>query len=356
MSSSHAFRERKAIMQSLRDLDQAIGKLDSILKAVIYLIITLIIVAIFLGDFTTYIATAGSLILALSFMIGSTAQTVFESIIFVFVRHPFDVGDRVEIEGVSYIVKEMHLLATTFVLEDGREVYAPNNLLAEGMIDNIRRSGPMSERILVEVSFDTNLETIEQLRERLVKFLESESREFFPQLEIFIKDIKECNLLILEIEISYKTNMQDDGRRMMRRNKVGCGSCPFMCALKDAIEDLYITYRPQVKRYQRLPDVNTNSRSSSPSFSNRRKTDSSRFSSGLVRPVGSPSIQLDGTFGARSDYETEDMEEEEEERRRKTLSAVGEKEHDERLEAGLGTAPSGPLLVTVEEIELEEVE
>ncbi|RUS12714.1 hypothetical protein BC937DRAFT_87210 [Endogone sp. FLAS-F59071] len=50
---AHAFRERKAIMQSLRDLDQAIGKLDSILKTTIYFVILLIVIAIFLGDFTT---------------------------------------------------------------------------------------------------------------------------------------------------------------------------------------------------------------------------------------------------------------------------------------------------------------
>lgn len=124
------------------------------------------------------------------------------------------------IDGVSYIVKEMHLLATTLEGDDGGEIYAPNNLLAEGMIQNLRRSGPMSEKIQIQVSFDTDFEQIETLRERLLEFVQSEARDFFPRLDLIVVDMDECNKMVLEVEIQYKVNLQDDGRRAMRKNKV----------------------------------------------------------------------------------------------------------------------------------------
>lgn len=37
----------------------------------------------------------------LAFMFGNTAKMVFESIVFLFIMHPFDVGDRCEIDGVQ---------------------------------------------------------------------------------------------------------------------------------------------------------------------------------------------------------------------------------------------------------------
>jgi small-conductance mechanosensitive channel len=41
----------------------------------------------------------------------------------------YDVGDRVDIEGVSYIVLEMHLLSTVFKRTDGMVVQAPHSVL-----------------------------------------------------------------------------------------------------------------------------------------------------------------------------------------------------------------------------------
>lgn len=35
------------------------------------------------------------------FIFGNTCKTVFEAIIFLFAMHPFDVGDRCEVDGVQ---------------------------------------------------------------------------------------------------------------------------------------------------------------------------------------------------------------------------------------------------------------
>ena len=59
-----------------------------------------------------------SVLVSLAFVIGNSAKSGFESIIFLFVVHPFDVGDRVlvrlEAEKENLIVHKMHLLTTVF--------------------------------------------------------------------------------------------------------------------------------------------------------------------------------------------------------------------------------------------------
>ncbi|KAG9293212.1 hypothetical protein G9A89_010549 [Geosiphon pyriformis] len=227
------YKERKAIAASMRDLDNAVGKLDSILMVVIYFIIILLFVAFLDVSFQTYIATAGSILLALSFMVGSTAQALFECIIFLFVKHPFDVGDRIEIEGQGYIVKEMSLLSTVLTQDDGRMVQAANNQLAQKMIQNIRRSGHMRDEVYLEVDFYTSLEQIETLREEMVTFLEGEDRDFYPTLEITVEKMPKCRQLVLKISVEHKSNWQDEGVTCRRKNK-------FMCQLKNLIIQLDI--------------------------------------------------------------------------------------------------------------------
>lgn len=51
------------------------------------------------------------------------------SIIFLFVKHPFDVGDRINILKDSYTVKEIRLLSTVFLDGQGCLVQAPNSIL-----------------------------------------------------------------------------------------------------------------------------------------------------------------------------------------------------------------------------------
>lgn len=60
-------------------------------------------------------------------------QEVLTSIIFLFIKHPFDVGDRVNLEKGSYTVKEIRLLSTVFLDSNGTSVQAPNVVL-NGMV------------------------------------------------------------------------------------------------------------------------------------------------------------------------------------------------------------------------------
>jgi hypothetical protein len=65
----------------------------------------------------------------LSWLIGGTCQEVLSSIIFLFIKHPFDVGDRVMVKNEYYTVKEIRLLSTIFLDKNTTLIQAPNSQL-----------------------------------------------------------------------------------------------------------------------------------------------------------------------------------------------------------------------------------
>lgn len=68
----------------------------------------------FQSSFLTTLSSAGTALISLSFAISTTCQEFLGSIIFLFVKHPYDVGDRVDINSEHLIVEKISLLYTVF--------------------------------------------------------------------------------------------------------------------------------------------------------------------------------------------------------------------------------------------------
>lgn len=95
----NAFRERRALALTLNDTKTAVNKLHQVVNVIVGIII-LVIWLLILGIATSkFVVFMGSQIVVASFIFGNTAKTLFESIIFLFLVHPFDVGDRCEVDG-----------------------------------------------------------------------------------------------------------------------------------------------------------------------------------------------------------------------------------------------------------------
>jgi len=89
-------RERLSLEASMRDLDGAVRRLDDIFMVVVVVIDVLVLAAMVTTKLTTLVTSAGTFILGLSWLLGSTMQEILLACIFLFVKHPYDVGDRVE--------------------------------------------------------------------------------------------------------------------------------------------------------------------------------------------------------------------------------------------------------------------
>ncbi len=174
------YRERKALVSSLKDASSAVRKLDAVMLAVAFVAIIFVFLLIFnRANTMASLIPLGTIILGFSFIFGNAASTLFESLIFIFSTHVFDVGDLILVDDQPLVVREFGLFATTFRRVDGHEIVAPNALLAGAKtVHNLRRSNAMWETTTLVVSYNTPLEDIEMLKMRVKAYVAENSRDW----------------------------------------------------------------------------------------------------------------------------------------------------------------------------------
>ena len=96
-----AHNERKCLAVSLKDSKTAIEELNKIASCFVLVVIVIVWILLMEIATTSILVFISSQLLLVVFMFGNTAKTLFEAMIFVFVVHPFDVGDRCVIDGVQ---------------------------------------------------------------------------------------------------------------------------------------------------------------------------------------------------------------------------------------------------------------
>lgn len=105
-------RERLSLASSMRDIDSAVGRLDNILMSIYTVVVCIVFAVVLETALSALLSGAAAFVLAISWLIGTSAQEVLSSVIFLFIKHIYDVGDRVEIEKEAYTVKEIRLYVT----------------------------------------------------------------------------------------------------------------------------------------------------------------------------------------------------------------------------------------------------
>lgn len=110
--------------------------------------------------------------------------------IFIFSTQPYSIGDLVFIDGDPLIVKEFGLMSTVFERVDGQYMLAPNSVLSSAKhILNVQRSGSMWETTNIQVSIDTPLEVMSELRSKMRQYVNENSREWGGGLEMNVNAI-----------------------------------------------------------------------------------------------------------------------------------------------------------------------
>ncbi|KAL2358797.1 Mechanosensitive ion channel-domain-containing protein [Cryomyces antarcticus] len=218
-------RERKALARSMHDVTQAVRVLDRFLSVIVVVCVAMIYAAFFSSGFAKYLATIGTQIAAISFALAGTAQEFLGSCIFLFVKHPYDVGDRVDIDKTPMIVEHVSLLYTVFRRVDNNKTVQIPNIVSNNMwIENVSRSKAMKEQISMTINSSTSFDDIELLRKELQTFLTSHDnkRDFMPTLELDILSVGDMKQLELRVEVTHKSNWSNEMLRATRRNKLMC--------------------------------------------------------------------------------------------------------------------------------------
>ncbi|KAG8491441.1 hypothetical protein CXB51_014626 [Gossypium anomalum] len=257
----NVYLERKSLAHSLNDTKTAIEELNKLVSVVV-IVVTIIVWLLLMGFLTTQILVfISSQLLLVAFMFGNTAKTVFEAIIFVFVMHPFDVGDRCVIDGIQMIVEEMNILTTVFLRYDNEKIFYPNSVLATKPISNFYRSPEMSDSVEFTVDVSTSIEQIGDLKAKIkeyvktqlslivqlcntvliwacnfvIRYLESKPQHWRPGHSVQVKDIENVNKMKMGLYVTHTINFQNYGDKSSRRSEL-------VLELKRIFEALNIKY------------------------------------------------------------------------------------------------------------------
>eukprot|EP00775_Hariotina_reticulata_P008975 gene8975-9150_t len=168
-SVTAVFKERKNMAASLRDTDSivktlefGIGCLTHFLFAAIYLVVWGLDI---MKGFSTFSAT----VLALTFVFGNSVRQIYESMLFLFVEHAYDVGDLLEVEVVQYRVKKIDLMYTLFVKGNGERIYYPNTRLITLPVTNLTRTATKGDKVVFLVDIGSSGTAVKEALTECVK-------------------------------------------------------------------------------------------------------------------------------------------------------------------------------------------
>ncbi|CAL2233709.1 unnamed protein product [Prunus armeniaca] len=122
------YNGRKALAHSLNDTKTAVRQLNKLVTGIL-VVITVVVWLLLMEIATTKVLVfLSSQLVVAAFMFGNTCKTIFEAIIFVFVMHPFDVGDRCVVDGVPVTFTTIISLCGVYLIK----FLIPGNLTVDG--------------------------------------------------------------------------------------------------------------------------------------------------------------------------------------------------------------------------------
>ncbi|XP_074263276.1 mechanosensitive ion channel protein 10-like isoform X1 [Silene latifolia] len=209
MERSHS--RCKFLANTLQSEKEAAKCLNRILSGLI--IAATVLMWLFLTGFATtqVIVLITSPLLAATFVFGDTAKGLFQGLIFVYVVHPFNVGDLCVIDEKLLEVKRIGVWCTTFskvrTVSTQQEIIYPNSGLATKNVINHKTDFDWTDYMELSLS-STDEEATKNLKHQIETYLETEKEKFTPNyhsveiLEIGDKD---------KIAVHFRHNVQAEG-------------------------------------------------------------------------------------------------------------------------------------------------
>lgn len=205
------YKERKSLSLTLNDNRTVIYQINLLLDGVLIAVILAISFLIMSFNNKALLVCTTMLLSPAVSIFGNLLRNTFESILFLFIVHPFDVGDRVSVEGVPLMVEEMKIMSTMFLNNSGEHITYPNFILINKPISNVHRSPDQWDAIECQILAHTSLEKLSILRSRINKYVVGLPQIWYPRWRLIVKDIENTNRLRLVMTIQHHINFQERG-------------------------------------------------------------------------------------------------------------------------------------------------
>lgn len=230
--------------KNLEQINSAIGKIYKAAQIIVSIVTALIMFVSSEGQIG-YVSGIVSTILGTQVVAKILSDNVMQSIIFLFIIHPFDIGDRVflNINGIveNLIVAELNVFSTSFFRWDGTFFFIPNVVLINIPISNIRRSNCMRETHTVLGNSKTTPDKIQRLKELLKRFCSERKDIFTDNVSVNIERIENSEKILIKIIMQYQSNFQHYEYYLHKRSI-------FIYELNRCLKELKINYKQPIQK------------------------------------------------------------------------------------------------------------
>ncbi|KAI5151057.1 hypothetical protein ENBRE01_1872 [Enteropsectra breve] len=132
---------------------------------------------------------------------------LFDSFAFLLHVHPYDIGDRIYIDGDNLVVKDMGLVSTTFERWNNEYVVMGNRYINQRPITNLRRSKNQQWRVEICISASIKEKCIERLVSSMREF--AASNPAFEKLSAEYDELTNCEKLKIIFIVRHSINYQN---------------------------------------------------------------------------------------------------------------------------------------------------
>lgn len=239
-SISKLFEDRANLAATLRDVRSVVGTLETLIGVLLHIVFVFLYLAIFDVNIRETYLGISSLILAFSFMFGNSIKEMYENVVFLFIIHPFDVGDTLALDDIQHKVEEINLHFTCLKRTDGSKVWFPNQKLRTSPFVNLSASGNKSEIIKYLLDMETSPSIIEDVEVALKEVVDQNPGEFSGLPAAALRNAMDPLKLTLFVSFEFSHNGVDLRRCRLARNKMHIGLAAVL-----AKKDVQYTWPPQ---------------------------------------------------------------------------------------------------------------
>jgi small-conductance mechanosensitive channel len=202
------YDSRVALKNSLNDRHDISKNLSRTIRIAYYVVTAIIMVAlVFQVSLQSLLLPFSTLLIAYSFMFGRTLQRMLEAFVLTVVVRPYNIGDRVVLEGVpdrmAIIVSKINLLTTEAFSTDGQKWIIPNHRAVDMLITQQQKSRNYAVTFNFHVPFRSFTQDVyKRFRDKLQAFFENDSAPWNcnpANWTLLITNVENMNKVILNV-------------------------------------------------------------------------------------------------------------------------------------------------------------
>jgi len=174
--------------------DQLLPILQKVAKIFIWIITVAVILDNLHYDIKSILVSMGIGGVAIALAAKDSISNFFGAIT-IFIDKPFQIGDRVQLEGYDGPVESIGLRSTKIRTLDGTLVVVPNGKVAESVINNIQKRKAIKNMYTIGVTYDTSYEKLEKALEILRSVLKNHAST--EKYWVYFKEYADYSLNVL---------------------------------------------------------------------------------------------------------------------------------------------------------------